>query len=135
MLVVFPPIFAAEAKITYGYNFVAPLNITLLIHFMPLISFDTPWQYQKNSGFVLSGGYQNGAVARNELNISFFPIIYYALQFLLDRDHSFSAYVKFFEKLTFVTTWAVTNVSFSENFAYVINDIIGSFLIVIARTF
>ena len=42
MLVVFPPIFAAEAKITYGYNFVAPLNITLLIHFMPLISFDTP---------------------------------------------------------------------------------------------
>ena len=26
MLVVFPPIFAADTKIIHGYNFVAPLN-------------------------------------------------------------------------------------------------------------
>ena len=26
MLVVFPPIFVADIKIIYGYNFVAPLN-------------------------------------------------------------------------------------------------------------
>ena len=26
MLVVFPPIFVADTKIIYGYNFVAPLN-------------------------------------------------------------------------------------------------------------
>ena len=29
MLVVFPPIFAADTKIIYGYNFVAPLRLRM----------------------------------------------------------------------------------------------------------
>ena len=46
------------------------------------------------------------------------------------RDHPFSTYAKFSEKLTFVTPryahvrvriMGVRNVSFSENFAYVVN--------------
>ena len=35
-------------------------------------------------------------------------------------DHPFSTYAKFSEKLTFLIPW-VRNVSFSENFAYVLN--------------
>ena len=31
MLVVFPPIFVADTKIIYGYNFVAPLNTNVVI--------------------------------------------------------------------------------------------------------
>ena len=48
------------------------------------------------------------------------------------RNHSFSTYAKFSEKLTFLTPWypmlrtcacqGVRNVSFSENFAYVLNE-------------
>ena len=42
------------------------------------------------------------------------------------RDHSFSTYAKFSEKLTFldVRTRAhqEVNVSFSENFAYILNE-------------
>ena len=29
---------------------------TLLTHFMPLISFDTPWKYQKTKGFMMFSG-------------------------------------------------------------------------------
>ena len=32
MLVVFPPIFMADTKIIYGYNFVAPLNMAVRIY-------------------------------------------------------------------------------------------------------
>ena len=39
------------------------------------------------------------------------------MQQILSRDHSFSTYAKFSKKLTFLT-----NVSFSENFAYVLNE-------------
>ena len=41
------------------------------------------------------------------------------------RDHLFNKYAKFTEKLAFLTPWCayqgVINVSFSENFAYVLN--------------
>ena len=46
---------------------------------------------------------------------------------LIIRVYPFSTYVKFSEKLTFLTPWyacayqGVRNVSFSENFAYVLN--------------
>ena len=49
---------------------------------------------------------------------------------VLNRNHSFSTYEKFSEKLTFLTLWylnvcvrirGVRNVSFPENFAYVLN--------------
>ena len=52
------------------------------------------------------------------------------LYFLPSRVHPFSTYTKFSEKLTFLTPWyahirvrirEVRNVSFSENFAYVLN--------------
>ena len=45
---------------------------------------------------------------------------------ILERGHSFSTYAKFFEKLTFLRTGTyqgVRNVSFSENFAQVLNGI------------
>ena len=41
------------------------------------------------------------------------------------RDHSFSTFAKFSEKLTFLTPWNANtpwNVSFSENFALVLNE-------------
>ena len=40
-----------------------------LTHFMPLISFDTPWKYQKTSDFPsdVSRGYQKRSVAWNGL--------------------------------------------------------------------
>ena len=38
-------------------------------------------------------------------------------------DHSFSTYTKFYEKLTVLTSWyGVRNISFSENFVYVLNE-------------
>ena len=37
------------------------------------------------------------------------------------RDHPLSTYAKFFEKLTFLTPWYAHVVSFSENFAHVLN--------------
>ena len=52
------------------------------------------------------------------------------LDSVLNRNHSFSTYEKFSEKLTFLTLWylnvwvcirGVRNVSFPENFAYVLN--------------
>ena len=43
---------------------------------------------------------------------------------ILNGDHSFRTYVKFSEKLTLLTCayQGVRNVSFSENFAYVLNQ-------------
>ena len=48
----------------------------------------------------------------------------------INRDHSFTTYAKFSEKLTFLTPirtrtcayQGVRNVGFSENFTYVLND-------------
>ena len=47
------------------------------------------------------------------------PIIYEGLGTNGLRDHSFSTYAKFSEKLTFLTSW-YANVRFSENCAYVL---------------
>ena len=41
---------------------------------------------------------------------------------LNDSDHSFIMYAKFSEKQTFLTYLPKTNVCFSENFAYVLNE-------------
>ena len=53
-----------------------------------------------------------------------------ALENVLLRDHSFSTYAKFSEKLIFLTPihtrtcayQGIRNVSLSENFAYVLNE-------------
>ena len=37
------------------------------------------------------------------------------------RDHSFSTFAKFSKKLTFLNPWYARNVSFSGNFANVLN--------------
>ena len=50
------------------------------------------------------------------------------LHMVLQNDHPFSTYAKFFEKLTFLTPWythvraRIRNVSFLENFAYTLNE-------------
>ena len=50
------------------------------------------------------------------------------LHMVLQNDHPFSTYAKFFEKLTFLTPWythvraRIRNVSFLENFAYILNE-------------
>ena len=43
-------------------------NFITLTHFMPQISFDTPWKHQKSSGFLMYlGGYEKRSVAGNRL--------------------------------------------------------------------
>ena len=45
-------------------------------------------------------------------------------EWVIIGDHSFSTFAKYSEKLTFLTPWyhGVENVSFSENFANVLNE-------------
>ena len=52
------------------------LKMKLLIHFMPLVSFYTPWKHQKTKGFLMfSGdvfrGYRKRPVAWNRLRLHF----------------------------------------------------------------
>ena len=49
-----------------NFLMISGVNKSLLTHFMPLISFDTPWKHQKTSGFSdVFKGYQKKSVAWN----------------------------------------------------------------------
>ena len=58
------------------------------------------------------------------------PIYFFKYILLVTKDHSFSTYTKFLEKLTFFTPWysmyvsfsGGKNVTFSENVAYLLNE-------------
>ena len=56
----------------------SPFHVLSLIHFMPLISFDTPWKHQKISGFYMMAALtfnelmENFIFSVNALNIYFY---------------------------------------------------------------
>ena len=60
-------------------QFVNSANITGILypltHFMPLISFDTPWKHQKNSGFLMFSGGPKTSVTWNGLKRILRPMI------------------------------------------------------------
>ena len=70
--------------------------------------------------------YTNGTKSRKAFHLSMFFCLPVAAWLILSggiisvRGHPLSTYAKFSEKLTILTYQGVRNVSFSENFAYIL---------------